>query len=171
MWYKPWTWLGNGKTDITSFANYSVNERLIYQYFDGTKVVRADPLILFKKVMNVGLELSVDMKVANSPMKSAGESYTKAVGKIRSLFAIKPFEEGGLTEVESFGLLNHFLDYCEQVKKNSSFFVTSSNKWATASAKSSDQTTTPISESGSTASDSSIDEPPKSPSEPESPSE
>lgn len=99
------------------FDLYKPHERLIYSYWDGSKTVHADPMILWRKVMAIGPELSVDIKVANSPMKDAANAHQKMLQKIRDLFGVKPFEEGGLTETESIALFDHFMVYCNVQKK------------------------------------------------------
>lgn len=105
---------------------YRPRERLIYSYWDGAKVVRADPMVLYQRVMERGPELSIDIKVATSPSKGAAAAQSGAVDKIRTAFGLKPFDgENGLTELEVFALLDHFLEFAEGLKKNSSPTVTS----------------------------------------------
>ncbi len=36
----------------------------------------------------------------------------------RGIFDVKSFDQGGLGEVETLALLDHFIDYVESVKKN-----------------------------------------------------
>jgi len=98
---------------------YDVKERLIYSYFDGQKLVRVDPLVYYRRVMDKGPELDLDIKLANSPSKASEKGRLGVLTKIRSIFGVKPFEEGGLTESETTDLLDHFLLYCESLKKNS----------------------------------------------------
>lgn len=108
-------WLFGGGDESGTF---SPKKRLLYRYFNGAEIVRADPMVLYKKVMDVGPELAIDMKVAGSPLKDATKAHGKVVEKIRKIFNLKPFEHGGLSEIEATDLLDHFLTYCEDVKKN-----------------------------------------------------
>lgn len=103
---------------------YHPRERMIYHYFDGQKVVHADPLQLERKLMDVGPELSIDMKVAKSISKDAAKAHTEMVKKCREIFNVKSVEEGGLTELETVLLLEHYLAYTDEVKKNWSRIVT-----------------------------------------------
>ncbi len=108
-------------------AVYYPRDREIYSYFDGQSVRRADPVALYKKVMEKGPELSIDIKLSNSIHKDAGKGQENALVKIRDIFGLKSFEEGGLTEWEAAELLDNFLEYCETLKKNSSPSAMSSN--------------------------------------------
>ena len=105
-------------------------------------------------------------------MKDAGNAHAKMLEQIRSIFQVEPLAAGGLTEYETVGLLDHFLLYCAELKKNLRSFATLSESPAAVSANSSDANppTEKPSESGSTASAHSTGEQPLSPSEPESPS-
>lgn len=96
---------------------YAPKERLIYRYFDGSKEVAADPADLYRKLMDVGPELSADVAVASSPSKAAREATGKAIEKVRGIFGLQPFPEG-LGEAEAYELLDHFVGYCTSVKKN-----------------------------------------------------
>ena len=102
------------------FDVYEPEERKIYHYFDGETVVRADPMTLWQRLMSVRGDLSAHMAVAFSPSEAAPEAYAKVSEKARMIFALKTFEEGGLTQSETVNLLNHFWNYCDRVKKNTS---------------------------------------------------
>lgn len=115
------------KNNIASYNAYKPKERAIYFYWDGKKEVQADPLVLYKKIMDFGPELSVDLKVSTSLSKDASSHHDSLISKIRKIFSLTSLEEGGLTEMETIGLLDHFLAYCDSVKKNSSPSVMSSN--------------------------------------------
>lgn len=105
---------------------YHPKERLIYYYWNGMKLVSADPIILYKKFMDVAPSLSVNIKVSESTSKDAGKAHEEAQENIRYIFDLPTFENGGLTRIEADGLLNHFLEYCYTLKKNSNRFTTSS---------------------------------------------
>lgn len=106
-------------------AVYTVRQRLIYSYFDGERQVRADPMELYKRVMAVGPELDIDMKVSRSPSKDAPKAHSEMIAKVRDIFGLKPFEQGGLTQLEALRLLDHFMNFCGVQKKSSSGPATS----------------------------------------------
>ena len=112
-------WLKSLFTAKDPLEIYQPSERLIYKYFNGESLVLADPLQLYKKVMHCGAELSVDLKVSASQSKAAAQGHDKAVAKIRDVFGLKPFDQGGLSELECLDLLDHFLYFCDHIKKKS----------------------------------------------------
>ena len=149
---------------------YRPTERMIYTYWDGKDEKKADPLVLYKRLMDVWPSLSIDMKVARSPLRDAPKAHDKAMAQIREVFNTQRMEEGGLSEIETLRLLDHFLIYCECIKKNSSmsampsmpledFPITSEEGPPTSSS----------SVSGSTGTGESTEPPKPLPSEPESP--
>ncbi len=175
MWKWIKGWFGKRtplKQDGYAYDLYTLEERRIYRYYDGEKLVSADPMALHKRVMDVGPELSVDMKVANSPMKGAKEAHEKMLSKIRVIFSVKRFEEGGLTELETIDLLDHFLNYEDIQKKITQPYPTSPTDPSPSSASSSVESppTASATASGSTKEESSTSESPSSPTEPVSPS-
>lgn len=138
-----YSWLfGKGSSQAT-YDFYMPAERLIYRYFNGRQVVHADPLVLYRKIMDKGPDLAVDIQVANSPSKDAVLAHSKVLEKVREIFDLPvtdPFamDKGGLSEVEHFHLLDHFMGYADNVKKNSSRFVISAKPLAAASPVTSD---------------------------------
>lgn len=160
-------------------ACYHPGERVIYSYFDGEKTVGADPAVLHTRVMDVGPDLDVDIQLSQSPSKDAKLGHQQMLKKIRGIFNVKPWEEGGLTETETVNLLNHFLAFCGWVKKNTSGPATSPGTTSHSSASPSgpggpaDPATRSSSGSASTASDSRTggrtSSPTESPSAPDSP--
>jgi hypothetical protein len=81
-------------------------------------------MAMWKRLMDNGPELSVRIKVAFSESSGNMKAHTELVKQIRDVFNVKPFEQGGLTEVETIDLLNHFLIYVGSIKKNSSGYPT-----------------------------------------------
>ena len=144
---------GKATEPIASDDVYSPRERLIYSYSDGTQVVRADPLTLWKRMMEVGPELSIDMRVAHSPSKDAVKAHGSALEKIRRIFAVRSWEEGGLSQLETFELLNHFMEWVGEQKKNGSSAPTSAAATWAPSAPSSDANPPTPSSSGSISTD------------------
>lgn len=103
----------------TANAIYSPAQRFIFHYFDGEKVVRVDPIEQYRKYSKVKDEIEVARSVAASPSKDREQQYEVMISRIRELFSIpKLGEHSGLTEQESVDLFNHFLEYCDYVKKN-----------------------------------------------------
>lgn len=165
-------WIASWFKSADRFDTYSPAERLIYSYSNGSEVIAADPMLLWKNLMKVGPELSIDIKVANSPSKDAPKAHTEMLDKIRTIFGVVPFSSGkGLTEIETAKLLDHFLIYCETVKKNTKPSVTSSTNSEDSPTSSPDgQTISSSSDSGSTANEASTESPTQPPSEQPPPS-
>lgn len=106
---------------METYDVYEPGERRIYKYFDGEKIRPADPMVLWRRLMEVRGDLARDMSVAFAPFENKGkaEAYAGVAEKARQIFQVKCLEEGGLTEPELIDLVNHFWRYCEGVKKNS----------------------------------------------------
>lgn len=122
-------WIKNlfGSNGHEAYDVYKPAKRLIYSYWNGINQVQSDPMNLYKRMMDKGVELSIDVKLANSQSKDNKKGHDSLVNNVREIFRIKSFEEGGLTELEALNLLDHFLGYCEWLKKNSSRSPTLSN--------------------------------------------
>lgn len=152
---------------------FQPEQRLIYSYFNGQKVVSVDPLVLYRKTLEQGPSLSIDFKVANSPSKDAAKAYTSLMIHLRRIFDVAEYQQGGLTETEMMQLLEHFLRYCNSIKKNWSPLPTSATATLAPSASSTvDDPATPNSlDSGSTDVASCTNVPEPSPSELELPSD
>ena len=152
---------------------YRPKERFIYRYWDGAKEVSADPLVLYKKVMACSHEIAIDSKVALSESKDALKAHNSLLDNIRKIFGVKEYKdgEGGLTEVETDDLLNDFLLYADNVKKNSSPFAISSDTTEDSTPTSEEKSppTSSTSGSGSTESGPTTNDPPPPPSGPPSP--
>lgn len=122
------SWFGKKKE---SFDIYQPKERLIYSYFNGKVLVKADPIILYKKIMDCGPELHTDLKIANTELpikpKEKIDAHNNAIEKVKIIFNLESLSEGGLSQLETIDLLDHFLTYCDQLKKNSNQLSISSN--------------------------------------------
>lgn len=152
---------------------YTPGEKGIYSYFNGTEIIKEDPMVLHKRLMDVGPELSIDMKVASSPFKDAKEAHNKMLEKVRKIFDLKPFKDGGLTEVQAIELFDHFLTYEDFQKKIANLPTTEPTApWSSSppSSAESPPTSSPTA-SGSTASGPSTGTPPSTPTASASPSE
>jgi hypothetical protein len=160
---------------------YRPKERKLYGYWNGYKTIWEDPMVLYKRLIEVGPELSVDIKVANTTMKGNIEASQAVVDKIRVIFDVKPYDkekphQSGLTEIQLTDLLGHFMMYCDHVKKNSLGQQTPQETSPpsappSTSAATENQDTKPTLDSTSTDEKSSIDKPTPSPSVSESPSD
>lgn len=109
----------NGHID-DELSVFKAEDMLIYSYDNGQGTVKADPMVLFKRYAEKIEEIKVDLKVAQSPMKDADQAYDKGLERIRWVFDIKPYSEGGLTEVKTLELFYHFSRFIMDIKKNSS---------------------------------------------------
>src|SRR5574340_1110081 len=105
----PWA-----RTTPWHFVN---RRRKIYRFFDGTNLRRVDPLPLHQALVDVGPELDIDLRLSVSIHKDAPKGHANALKTIRKVFEVTPYEEGGLTEAETTGLLNHFLSYVGFLKR------------------------------------------------------
>ena len=166
------------KLTLDDLGFYQPKEREIYRYFNGTEVISADPLTLYKRVIDKADDLDSNIKALNFPnYNGVTECHNKLVEDLRVVFGVKSVEEGGLTETEVEHLLTHFLNYCDTVKKNWSIIPIPS-KATLGSMPSTGPSPTPeanlptqnISASGSTDNVSSINVPSQQPSEQGSPS-
>lgn len=140
------------------FDVYKPSDRMIYEYFDGKQQVRRDPIVLYRKISEVGQELSVDIRAANSKLSNtiAMKGHESVIKKVKTIFGVTSFEEGGgLTEVELMSLLDHFLFYCDAVKKNLNPLTTSQTEVSSPTEPTSAETPPIVntSDSGSTASE------------------
>jgi hypothetical protein len=172
---KKWVlaWFRDRTLDV-----YHPTERVIYRYFDGVKLVAADPMVLYKKYCDVCGDLSAAAAVARSPLKDARKAHTEMMELIRGIFDLPapPADDPkdcskSLSEVETEELLTHYLTWCHEVKKNSNPPPTSAGGTSPTTEFSSgdDPATSPSSASGSTTAAPSTDAATPSPTEPPSP--
>lgn len=155
-------WLGgffpvNGNGHPQPQEMYRPRERLLYEFWDGEKHVKADPMVLWNALMEVWPDLIVDMKLANSQHSQATKGWHAQIIKVRKVFSIKPFEEGGLTETESMAILYDFWAWCEELKKNypqtpTSAGATSPTSGSTSAASPPTSSTSPSTSTGSESS-------------------
>lgn len=119
------SWFGTSDTSI-----YDGADKGIFVFFDGKETVHADPLVLYRRIMDVAPGLDADIKGGRSALKSAPACHLSAVDTIRDIFNIDhPVNDfdcsGTLTEIQCMALLDGFLKYCDSVKKNSPLTSTS----------------------------------------------
>lgn len=115
-----------GKEEVDAFNLYKPKDRLIYRYYNGSKIVSIDPMDLYSRIMAEGTDLDISLKLAGSISKDAPQGYKEAIERLRKLFEVKPYYDGeGLTDTELFDLFTHFLTYCNEIKKKVSPSATS----------------------------------------------
>ena len=164
-----WNWLKSlfASDSKDPWDLFHPQDRLIYRYFDGTKIRRADPQVLWSKIMNKGPDLFIPLKVADSISKDAPKAKQEVLTIIREIFEVEALgkETGGLNEDETGNLLDHFVEYIDNVKKNLKP-PSISSKVTSGNTPISQATNPPISnglDSGSTVEEKSIDLPIPSP--------
>ena len=147
---------------------YSEEEQGIFSYFDGKQLVRADPMVLHRRLAAYGADLEIDLQVADSPMKDAPAALQKALKKIRDAFELpaptndlKAPDEGCLTEAGVLVVFNRFIAFCNDIKKNWRPLQTppAAEPIASLSSTAENPHTPNTSDSGSTANESSTDSP------------
>jgi hypothetical protein len=108
-----------GRAEEERWDAYHPGERQIYRYFDGQKWIAEDPMVLYERFSEEAPSIAIDVKVAYSIHPDNNKKYKELIGRIQKIFSLKPFAEGGLGQAEAADLLDHFLAYCERLKKNS----------------------------------------------------
>ena len=112
--------------EIGTRGMFSLQDMLIYSYESSPGVfIHADPIVLYRRVMTKGPDLGVDIQVASSPSKDAAKAKQNLLKNIRLIFGVKEWDgKEGMTEVRTTDLLDDFLIFCENVKKNSRISAT-----------------------------------------------
>lgn len=105
--------------EIALLKARAAGEVVEYKYSNGWTFVRINPLLVFKKLLEVGDELAVDVKVISSQAKEdwKQKSESNIANQVRIAFSVQPLEEGGLTNVECGTLLAHFVEWCGDLMK------------------------------------------------------
>ena len=151
MFKKWWDWILSFfvRNQEERYDVYKPSERNVYHYHKGytpDTLVKADPVTLWKKVMDKGAEIDADWKAASIPQskfaKGARENLLK---NVREVFGLKTFEEGGLSEWDAMDLLMHFMTYCGMLKKSVSPSPTSSSNGEVSTSSSVESPPTPSS--------------------------
>lgn len=114
---------------------FSLENRSIYKYHNGTKYVLADPLAIYRTLASFpDIDLDRDLKVLGlafrpNPATDPGlekeivGTFGRLIGAIRQAFKVSEFqvqEDGtpiGLTEEECMLLLADYADFIDGVKK------------------------------------------------------
>src|SRR5262245_52599736 len=100
---------------------YTQSERNLYCYFDGTRMRRADPLLIQRRLAGIAdLDWEADCSAARWGQQPAKERLEAAV---MHAFGVADYEDlrggdsRGLTRDEMLELLNDFGNYLDQLKK------------------------------------------------------
>jgi hypothetical protein len=127
---------------------FDANQRQIFEYHNGVRKVKGDPLTIHRKLIlaakTEGHDLEELIKVVAQPVE-VGKKKKKSeielenvqvthyfqsvdilLGLIRGAFNVKPVEEDGLTESETLILFNDFICYFAELKKNTETSANSS---------------------------------------------
>lgn len=118
MLLRVWYWL---------LARLGYDTRVIYEYFDGCRVRRIDPLDVLRKLF-AETEFDWDdtpKQLETGVISMQLEASAKITKVIRKAFDLPSFDRGGLAEIECVALLNDFRAYMGDLKKNGSLFPTS----------------------------------------------
>lgn len=92
-------------------------EQEFFPYWDGRRMRKGDPLsIMFRLSADEGLNLEMDLKIASLPDPGAAQAFSNVCKAVRQAFDVKPFDEGGLLDINCKELLLTFLRWNE--KKN-----------------------------------------------------
>lgn len=169
-----WRWLKTwfSKRDELPEA-WRPAERAVYEYFNGKKMVRDDPLEIYRRLMNVWPILQSNLNAASTVSKFADRAWDEALSQLRGVFRVQPVVDGGLTSSELQDLADHFVVWCDRVKKNLRPLRTSFPPVPASTPVSSGDVgsaTSSSADSGSTAAEPSTGIPPPSPGESPSPS-
>jgi len=102
------------------FARVLNRHRLLFRYWDGSRFVSADPFLLLRKLLNTDkFDAELDLKKLEIPdAKIVTEKIGFIAEGVREIFGLKPYEKGGLAELECVQLLMEFSSFLERIKKN-----------------------------------------------------
>jgi hypothetical protein len=94
--------------------------RLLFRYWDGSRYVSADPFVIFRALVNTEkFDPETDIKALQIPdPKIISKKISYIAEGVREIFNLKPFDQGGLAELECVNLLTQFSEFMNAVKKN-----------------------------------------------------
>jgi len=91
--------------------------RFIFSYWNGSKIVKADPMVLWRSLQQHPEFSEVDFRMMK--VDALRDSLVnKLANVVRDVFDIKQPESGGLTELESLEVLRSFIEYTGFQKKS-----------------------------------------------------
>ena len=81
-----------------------------YSYWNGQRMVSEESTVLCERIKPEFLAYQIDDRVSKAKwVEDAPKAHQSILRRIRKIFNVSPFDEGGLTEMETLGLMNHFL--------------------------------------------------------------
>ena len=102
------------------------SQRMIFRYHNGLSVIAADPLVIWRRIINnPGLQLDRCAAYINAGKEPES---TEIVRSLCDIFGLRRYEPGtglGLTDLELVDVLGDFVAYMDVVKKNISRGLTS----------------------------------------------
>lgn len=125
-----WNWVKSlfSKQDLTKNQEvYTLEERLIYSYFDGKKTVKEDPIVIYKRLADKRADIKTNFSVADSPSKNSQKAYDSLIKDLCSVFDVTLWDkekQEGLTHTEVIDLFDDFHTWLDEVKKNLAIFAT-----------------------------------------------
>ena len=103
---------------VLGYAKPSIED--VYCYRDGKRWVRGDPMGILRKLStDEGFDYDRERMLAVVEGTVGIEAMGKLVEGIRRAFELPSVKQGGLTEPKVIRLLLNFMQWLEQVKKNS----------------------------------------------------
>ena len=110
-------------------GDFTPRDRLIFEYFDGVKTVKADPMLIYRRIVAKGANLTIPLKVAFSASKDAPKAYDEVIQHVREIFSLKAPDgldvSDTLAESEVVRLFDRFWSWVDDIKKNTSPIPTS----------------------------------------------
>jgi hypothetical protein len=97
-----------GRRDALGYAD---GEREIFEYWDGTRTRKGDPLAIHRALVCMPTEefnIDVDPKVSRVPTPEGLLATGRMAEAVRKAFGIKQVDEGGLTDGECIRLFIEF---------------------------------------------------------------
>lgn len=140
--YRFWNWL------IGANSDQEKPERQIFHFWNGFADCSADPILIYRYLeSDPDFDRETHLDQAGKGDMAAWEISVKAV---RRAFAVEPYDEGGLTELECLDLLGDFYTYLESLQKKTPNSASLQQSTAPTSPNLSEPTTSDMSRSGGT---------------------
>lgn len=111
LWHWLLAWLR--PADRERYDLYYPQKRLIFHYFNGTATVPADPMTLYRKLVEQGVDMAKNLHAfhAATNERAALTAHDELVKQVNAAFNLKPFEEGGVTSIETLAIWDQFLKF------------------------------------------------------------
>jgi hypothetical protein len=107
-------------------SGYSKQERMIFEFWDGEKRRKVDPLVVQRAlVSDKDFDLEIELKHIAASTPLAVEAMENIIRGIRAAFKIKSLDDGGLTDSECLAVMVQFGTWMGDVKKKLLPFQTS----------------------------------------------